>query len=239
MTTSRLIEVRTGKAVSFGNGKLTSAINKSARSGSVLVCRLGLQGDEQADHRFHGGSDKAVLHYSADNYDVWRSEDLDFPELFVPGAFGENFVSHGLDETNVCLGDVYRIGAIEVEVSQPRQPCFKLNLRFQQADMSRRVQTTGRTGWYYRVLSEGEVAPGDAITLADRPYADWTLRRVQHHLYVKTQDQAAIERLAQLPALSESMRKLFEMRIASKATEKWDARLRGVGVTDPGEDAHN
>jgi MOSC domain-containing protein YiiM len=236
MTISRLIEVRTGKAVSFGNGKVASAINKIPREGPVLVRRLGLEGDEQADHRFHGGSDKAVLHYAADNYDVWRSEDPEFQELFVRGAFGENFVSHGLDETNVCLGDVFRIGDAEVEVSQPRQPCFKLNLRFHQADMSRRVQTTGRTGWYYRVLSEGEVAAGDAIALVDRPYADWTLRRVQHHLYVKTQDQAAIERLAQLPVLSESMRKLFEMRIASKATEQWDARLTGAGVTDPGED---
>jgi MOSC domain-containing protein YiiM len=83
------------------------------------------------------------------------------------------------------------------------------------------------------------VSPGDMITLVDRPYPDWTLRHVQHHLYVKTQDQAAIEWLAQLPALSESMRKLFEMRITSKATEQWDARLKGVGVTAPGEDAHN
>ena len=115
MTISRLIEVRTGKAVSFGNGKVASAINKTPRNGPMLVRRLGLEGDEQADHRFHGGSDKAVLHYAADNYDVWRSEDPEFSELFVPGAFGENFVSYGLDETNVCLGDVFRIGAVEVE----------------------------------------------------------------------------------------------------------------------------
>jgi MOSC domain-containing protein YiiM len=231
--TATLIEIRTGKPASLGNGKLVSAINKTPRNGPVAVGQLGLDGDEQADRRFHGGPDKAVLHYAAENYDAWRAEQPAQPELFTPGAFGENFVSHGLNETNVCLGDVFRIGAVEVEVSQPRQPCFKLNLRFQQGDMSRRVQATGRTGWYYRVRTEGEVAAGDPITLIDRPFADWTLRRVQQHLYVKTQDTTVLETLAKLPPLSESMRKLLEMRLTSKTTESWDARLTGAGVTGP------
>jgi MOSC domain-containing protein YiiM len=230
MTATRLIEVRTGKPATLGEGRLVSAINKLPCSGPVGLRHLGLDGDEQADRRFHGGRDKAVLHYAAENYDAWLAEQLARPELFAPGGFGENFVSRGSNETNVCLGDVFRIGAAEVEVSQPRQPCFKLNLRFHQPDMSRRVQSTGRTGWYYRVLTEGEVAAGDPITLIERPLPDWTLRRVQHHLYVRTQDTAAIEMLARLPALSESMRKLFELRLASKATESWDARLTGAGA---------
>ena len=234
MTATRLIEIRTGKPASLGDGTLVSAINKTPRSGPVALRRLGLDGDEQADRRFHGGPDKAVLHYAADNYDAWRAEQPAQPELFAPGAFGENFVSRELNETNVCLGDVFRIGAAEVEVSQPRQPCFKLNHRFHQGDMARRVQTTGRTGWYYRVLTEGDVAAGDVITLIERPFPDWTLRRVQQHLYVKTQDATAIETLAKLPALSESMRKLFATRLAARATESWDARLTGAGVTSPG-----
>jgi MOSC domain-containing protein YiiM len=234
MTPILLIEIRTGKAASFGNGKLVSAINKTPRRGSVALRRRGLDGDEQADRRFHGGPDKAVLHYAAENYDAWRSEQPSHPEFYAPGAFGENFVSRGLDETNVCLGDVFRIGAAEVEVSQPRQPCFKLNHRFQQGDMARRVQTTGRTGWYYRVLTEAEIVAGDLITLMDRPFPDWTLRRLQQHLYVKTQDSTALETLAKLPPLLDSMRKLFEGRLASRATESWDARLTGAGVTSEG-----
>jgi MOSC domain-containing protein YiiM len=234
MTATRLIEVRTGKPASLGDGKLVSAINKTPRNGSVAVGKLGLEGDEQADRRFHGGPDKALLHYAAENYDAWHAEGPIEHELYVPGAFGENLVSRGLNETNVCLGDVFRIGTAEVEVSQPRQPCFKLNHRFHRGDMARRVQTTGRTGWYYRVLTEGEVAAGDAITLMERPFPDWSVRRVQQHLYVKTEDTTALETLAKLPPLSDSMRKLFETRLASRATESWDARLTGAGVTSPG-----
>ena len=228
MTTIQLIEVRTGKPASFADGKVVSAINKTPRAGPVALRRLGLEGDEQADRRFHGGPDKAVLHYALENYDAWRSEQLARPELYAAGGFGENFVSRGLNETNVCLGDVFRIGGTEVEVSQPRQPCFKLNHRFHQGDMARRVQTTGRTGWYYRVLTEGDVAAGDLITLVKRPFPEWTLRRVQQHLYVRTGDATALETLSKMPPLSAAMRKLFENRLASRATESWDERLTGA-----------
>ena len=142
--TTRLAEIRTGRVKTLG--PVLSAIDKELRDGPVALGEFGLDGDEQADRTFHGGPDKAVLHYAMDNYDAWRAEFPADATLFRPGRFGENLVSRGFHEENVCIGDVFRIGAAVVEVSQPRNPCFKLNHRFQQPAMARRVQETGRTG---------------------------------------------------------------------------------------------
>src|SRR3546814_5577774 len=92
----------------------------------------------------------------------------------------------GLTEADVCIGDVYRLGSARVEVSQARQPCWRLNERFETVGMARRVQETGRTGWYYRVLEEGRVGPGGTLDLLDRPAGDWTLERILHVLYPDT-----------------------------------------------------
>jgi MOSC domain-containing protein YiiM/ferredoxin-NADP reductase len=226
--TARLIEVRTGKAKKLGQGTLVSAIDKDVQVGPVQVRRLGLEGDEQADRNFHGGFDKAVLHYAAENYDIWLAESPSRLELYQPGAFGENFVSRGFSATNVCVGDVFQIGSAVLEVSQPRQPCFKLNHRFLHPSMARRVQETGRTGWYYRVLKEGSVAAGDEIRLLGRPNPEWTLRRIQHYLYEERLDIRASQALSSLPALSESLKKLFIARLQNASTEQWEARLIGI-----------
>jgi MOSC domain-containing protein YiiM/ferredoxin-NADP reductase len=223
---TRLLEIRTGRVKPLG--PVLSAIDKELRHGPVAMGTLGLEGDEQADRTFHGGPDKAVLHYAMKNYEAWRAEFPADAAAFQPGRFGENLISHGFSEENVCVGDVFRIGAALVEVSQPRNPCFKLNHRFQQPSMSRRVQETGRTGWYYRVLTPGPVEAGAEIVLVERPHPDWPLRRVQHYLYVETMNLAALEELAALPQLSGAMRAIATKRIQSSAPEIWDARLIGV-----------
>jgi MOSC domain-containing protein YiiM/ferredoxin-NADP reductase len=225
---ARLIEVRTGKPAKLGKGPLVSAINKGVRAGAVAVSRLGLEGDEQADRNFHGGPDKAILHYAAENYEAWLAEAPTRPELYRAGAFGENLLSRGFSETNVCVGDVFQIGSAIVEVSQPRQPCFKLNHRFGEPSMARRVQQTGRTGWYYRVRTEGRVSAGDEIRLLDRPNPEWPLKRVQHYLYVERMDTDALKTLATLPALSEVLKRLVIARLENSVAEQWDARLIGI-----------
>jgi MOSC domain-containing protein YiiM/ferredoxin-NADP reductase len=234
-----LLEVRTGKPKPFGGGRLTSAIQKDVRSGAVGVTTLGLEGDEQADRNFHGGPDKAVLHYASENYAAWRDEAPAQGALFCAGAFGENLVSSGINETNVCVGDIFEVGSAVLQVTQPRQPCFKLNHRFGLPSMARRVQETGRTGWYYRVLSPGPIAAGDVIKLASRPHSDWTLRRVQHVLYVDTLNDSSLRELIDLPALSEAMRKILAGRLTAASPESWDARLIGLdpaGATVGDED---
>ncbi len=148
--------------------------------------------------------------------------------MFGAGAFGENLVSSGINEINICVGDIFEIGSAVLQVTQPRQPCFKLNHRFQLPSMARRVQETGRTGWYYRVLSPGQIAAGAVVRLVGRPHPDWTLRLVQHILYVDTLNERALRELVALPPLSDSMRGILAGRLAAESAESWDARLIGL-----------
>ena len=149
--------VLAGRAVAFTRSGSRSAIAKTELRGPQRVTLLGIAGDEQGDPRVHGGPDKAVHHYPADHYARWRADVGAHPLLEAPGAFGENISTHDVTEASVHLGDRFRLGTALVEVSQSRQPCWKLSDRFAIADMARRVQDSGRTGWYYRVLEEGVV----------------------------------------------------------------------------------
>lgn len=156
---------------------MPSGFVKSAVEGPVRVRSLGLGGDEQADLRVHGGIDKAVYGYAVSNYAAWRA---DFPEhaaRFVAGAVGENLVIAGLDEGSVCIGDVHEIGTVRLCVCQPREPCFKLALRFGDERIVHAMVGNGRSGWYYRVLQEGELRPGDPLRRVARPNPSWTIAR--------------------------------------------------------------
>jgi MOSC domain-containing protein YiiM len=122
---------------------------------------LNLEGDQQADLSVHGGRDKAVYAYPSEHYANWKKE---LPGTALPwGSFGENLSTKGLVESDVFLGDRFAIGEAEVVVTQPRIPCFKLNLKFQRDDMAKRFLASGRTGFYFRVLREGEIGAGDEI----------------------------------------------------------------------------
>ena len=204
----------------------TSAIAKSAVAAPVHVGREGLAGDAQADLRVHGGPDKAVHHYAFDHYAAWRAELGALPVLDAPGAFGENLSTRGIDESTICLGDRLRIGEVVLEVSQSRQPCWKLNARFGVADMAARVQKSGRPGWYYRVLETGNLKAGDAIELLDRPHPAWPLSRIIEVLYLRTLDFDLLTEMQALP-LTPSWRRLVEGRLARRSVEDWSARLRG------------
>ncbi|MBI3558213.1 MAG: MOSC domain-containing protein [Deltaproteobacteria bacterium] len=143
-----------GKTVSTG-------IFKSQVEGPVRVRMLNLDGDEQADLTVHGGEHKAVYTYAAEYYDWWRTK-LAQPELGF-GAFGENFTTVGLDETTVCVGDRFRFGGCVLEAAQPRMPCFKLGIRFNDPSILKTFLDSGRLGIYFRVVDEGMVATGDGI----------------------------------------------------------------------------
>ena len=171
---TRILAVLTGKARPFRDDE-ASAIGKLPVEDSVAVGPMGLAGDEQADRTVHGGIDKAIHHYPADHYDWWRQYLGDAPLLDAPGAFGENISTAGLHEENIFLGDRFRLGSALVEVTQARQPCWKLDHRFQTKGVMAQVVKTRRTGWYYRVLEPGAVRAGDALDLIERPYPDWPL----------------------------------------------------------------
>jgi MOSC domain-containing protein YiiM len=218
--------VLTGRAVDYTRPGSRSAIDKRAIEGPVRIGPEGLAGDEQGDRRVHGGPDKAIHHYPRDHYASWQGEVGAHGLLQAAGAFGENISTAGITEADVCLGDRLRLGSALVEVSQARQPCWKLSDRFGIADMARRVQDSGRSGWYYRVLETGTVQAGDTLAVVDRPHPHWPLPRLSELLYRRTLDRDELHGALALP-LVPSWRKLFERRLQQGDTESWDSRLGG------------
>lgn len=219
MNEARLLSIQVGKPADHGADAISekpwrSGVFKSPVQGQVWLGALNLDGDGQADLKNHGGVDRAALAYSADHYLQWRAE-LNRPDLPY-GAFGENFTIAGLNEETVCIGDVYRIGDTQVQVSQPRMPCWKLARRWEIKDLTKRVQEKARGGWYLRVLQEGYVQAGQAVTLLDRSYSRYTVRFLFALMSEWVEDQAALAELATLPALSESWRAYFAERVEGK-----------------------
>ncbi|MFC3169826.1 MOSC domain-containing protein [Paracoccus fontiphilus] len=204
-----------------------SAIAKFPVAGSLALTRDGFEGDAQADRRVHGGPEKAVHHYPFDHYAAWRQDLGALPLLDEPGAFGENISVSGPTEDDVAVGDIFRLGSALVQVSQGRQPCWKLNHRFGIPDMARRVQATGRIGWYYRVLEPGKVRQGDDLHRIDRLAPDWTLRRLWRAMYVDRLNRAELEGIAALEVLADGWRRHAVRRLDSGRVEDWRPRLEG------------
>lgn len=183
---------------------------KNPVAGPVRLGLVNLEGDGQADLQNHGGPDKAVCCYPAAHYPGWRAE-LERPDLPF-GGFGENLTIDGLAEEDVCIGDVWAIGDALVAVSQPRQPCWKLARRWRVEDLAARVQRTGRTGWYFRVLREGTLTPGLTLALQDRPHPAWTVARANHLMHLDRKNAALAAELAAVPALAKSWQKTLRGR---------------------------
>jgi MOSC domain-containing protein YiiM len=224
--TATVDAVLTGRAVDYTRPGSRSAIAKRPVDGRLAIGPEGIEGDEQGDRRVHGGPDKAIHHYPRDHYATWRDEVGLHPLLQAPGAFGENISTRGITEADLCLGDELRLGTALVEVSQARQPCWKLSDRFGVVDMARRVQDSGRSGWYYRVLEPGTVQAGDTLALLARPHPQWPLPRLAELLYRRTLDTAELQAALALP-LVPSWRKLFERRLEQGGMENWESRLGG------------
>lgn len=225
-----------GRALPFGPNGEPSAINKRSVAEPLRLTVSGFAEDEQGDLRHHGGPDKAIHHYPGEHYAAWRFALPQVPaERFCTGAFGENFSTVGLIEANICVGDVFRLGTAVIQVSQARQPCWKLNVRFGRSDMARLVQESARTGWYHRVLETGEVAPGAELHLLDRPHPEWPLARLLHHLYANPLNDRALAAIAALSVLPASWRELAERRLKSGQVEEWSHRLNTPVVATGGE----
>ncbi len=202
-----------------------SAIVKSQVQGAVDVRTTNIDGDQQADLVHHGGPDKAVLAYSRHHYDLWNKE---FPEKdFAEGAFGENLTIEGLREMDVCVGDIYQVGSCVFQISQPRQPCWKLSRKWNLPKLAVLVQKTGRTGWYLRVLKEGQIEAGNQIQLIERPHAEVTVAWAHSVMHAKPRNTEEDLRLAQCLALSDSWRQQLQQRV-QKPEDRSDApRLLG------------
>jgi MOSC domain-containing protein YiiM len=222
----RLGAVLTGRTKPLRPHGEPSGIFKTVRAGPVSIEKTGILGDEQGDAKHHGGEQKAVHHYALDHYAAWRTELADRTDCFaMPGAFGENFSTVDMTEASVCVGDVYRVGTALLQVSQARQPCWKLNARFDTPDMASRVQDSARTGWYYRVLQPGAAQAGDELALLERPNPDWPLNKLLHYMYIETLNREALFQIAQMCFLTESWRRLATRRLDRRIVEDWSQRL--------------
>jgi MOSC domain-containing protein YiiM len=167
----RVISVNVGRpqTVDWHGRPVLTSIWKSPVEGPVHVAGVNLFGDEQSDLTVHGGPRKAVYAYPSEHYAYWRRE---LPKADLPwGVFGENLSTEGLLESEVCIGDRFRIGSVELIVTQPRMPCFKLGIRFGDDRMVRRFVAADRSGIYFSIAKEGKLEKGDAIELV-QPAAD-------------------------------------------------------------------
>jgi MOSC domain-containing protein YiiM len=209
-----VVAVSVGAVRELGDG-IRTGFRKAPREGPVRVEPRGLDGDAQAE-AVHGGRDRAILAYAASHYAKWNEEYAD--RRFAFGGFGENLTIEGLDESAVCIGDVYRVGTAVLEVSVPRTPCTMISRATGIDGLFERARDAGRCGWMHRVLEEGTVQTGDAIERIDRRHVEWPVARAAAVMArVKARQADAIEdarRLAALPALAEVWRTLLLERAA-------------------------
>ena len=206
-----------------------TAAFKETVEGPVWLGTTNLVGDGQANLQVHGGPDKAVLAYAADHYPVWRRE-LGLSNL-RNGGFAENFTVAGLTEQTVAIGDIYSIGDARVQVSEPRQPCWKNSRRWQIRDLSLRIQNSGRTGWYFRVLKEGIVQQGLSLVLLERPFPQWTVAHANDIMHGRCRDSELVGQLAACPALGASWKKTLSARALGNETADTHRRLWGRSDT--------
>jgi MOSC domain-containing protein YiiM len=216
MIDSRLDALFIGTPLPFRSDGMTSSIGaRLPANGPVRLTFLGFEGDRVADPEVHGGPDKAVHFYPAEHYPVWRAFFemkgwAPHPLLDDVGSFGENLSGNGLTEGNVRIGDRFRIGAALVEVSQGRQPCWKIDHRFGLHGMTAAVISTGRCGLYFRVLEEGDVAAGDAVVQVEQAAHGWTVARAFRLLigggHKADEAKPELRELAAIEVLAESWR---------------------------------
>lgn len=205
--------LRNGEPVSTG-------IFKEPVAGRLMLRTLNLDGDRQADLSVHGGPYKAVYVYPSEHYPFWKQE---LPDMELPwGMFGENFTTTGLLETELTIGDKFRIGTAEVMVVQPRMPCYKLGLRFGRTDIIRRFLESQRSGFYFSVLKEGEVGAGDEFEVLEKVTSGVRVVDVTR-LYSSDKSNVDLMRRAiATEALPDSWRNYFWKRIESLNQEAND-----------------
>jgi len=205
--TGSIVSVQVGQVAPLGPDRVPSAFAKAPVRGLVSVGSLGLLGDAQADLTVHGGPDKAVYLYPAEHYDAWSRELPQHAALLLPGGFGENITTLGFDEDAVCIGDVFRAGSALLQITQPRQPCFKLGLRFGESRLPRAFLQSGRSGWYARVLEDGVIAALDRVVLLERPNPTWPVSRLARLITHRLAAPGEMIELAKLPGIASEWRR--------------------------------
>jgi len=218
----KLVSVQVGRprTVQWHGKAVSTGIYKEPVAGRILLHRLNLDGDQQADLTVHGGPDKAVYVYPVEHYVTWAHA-LGHSN-FSFGQFGENFTVEGMLEETVCLGDSFRIGDARLEVTQPRVPCYKLGVKFGSMEFPKRFLASNRTGYYLRVLEEGEVGAGDSIERIKADPERMTIRQAVRLAFFEQKDVAMLEKAMRIRALSLEWRTMFQEQLAVITSSRTD-----------------
>ncbi len=209
----KLVSVNVGlpRLLGWKGATFKTGIFKKPVDGRIMLRKTNLDGDRQADLSVHGGVNKAVYAYPSEHYRFWRGE---LPQEALPwGSFGENFTTEGLLETNVCMGDQYRVGSAVVKVTTPRLPCFKLAAKFQREDMIERFLHSGHSGFYFSVVEEGDIGTGDAFHFLQSEIPSVTIAEFNHLYTSHAPDLELLKRAVEVGSLPESWRERFRTRI--------------------------
>ncbi|WP_430520710.1 MOSC domain-containing protein [Aliivibrio sp.] len=206
---------------------LTSAINKHQTSSSLYLSEQGLEGDECAELKFHGGAERALHHYPAEHYLFWQIKYSESVSKWAAPGMGENISTLGMNEENVCIGDQYQWGEAIIEVSQPRSPCYKLNQRWDVADVSTSMQQLSRCGWLYRVIKSGMVDSNSRLTLITREENALTVKQVCDIFFGDPLNKEALLSLQAINKLSINWQRTIQTRLTSGKLENWNFRLLG------------
>lgn len=207
--TGVIVALFVGKAQNLWPGLPPSAIAKRPVTGPLLLLENGLAGDQQADQSVHGGPEKAVHHYPAEHLDFWKKELPEHADKFTCGCFGENVTTSGLDESNICLGDIVQMGTAMLQVLQGRQPCWKLEKHLGINSIAQKFRQTAKTGWYYRVLKNGVINIGDPVFVRERLHPEWSIEKLTKAFFADSLNSGVCLELSEKPALSKAWRKAF------------------------------
>ena len=209
----QIVSVNVGlpREVEWKHRRVLTAIFKDPVQGIIPLRSLNLDGDRQADLTVHGGPDKAVYGYPVEHYEYWRAQLPQMPATL--GAFGENLTTRGVLEKDFNIGDQVRIGTALLQVSQPRMPCYKLQVRFDRDDMPKRFALSLRSGFYFSVIEEGEVKAGDAIEIVQRDEHGVSVADVNGMYYARKIDRELMARALQVPALTAESRSMLLSRV--------------------------
>ncbi|KAA8997352.1 6-N-hydroxylaminopurine resistance protein [Affinibrenneria salicis] len=218
-------QIYTGGIAPWQNGM--SAIVKRRVDGSLALGALGLEGDEQAEKKVHGGPDRALCHYPREHYRYWQLQFPQLAELFSPAAFGENLSTEGLTEQNVYIGDIFRWGETLIQVTQPRSPCYKLNAQFNIGNLSLLMQETGYCGWLYRVVGGGQVSGNQRLERVSRN-SEVSVAEAIAIAFHAPFDRQLYRRLLSAAGLSASWSKTMQNRCLRGEIESFDPRLYGA-----------
>jgi len=224
---AELISINVGKPqrAFFQEKEISTGIFKNAVEGKILLTTTNFEGDEQADMVHHGGPDKAVCVYAYEHYPHWEQE---LGRTLAMSAFGENLTTRGIVETDVCIGDIFELGEAMVQISQPRQPCFKIGVKHGRPDLGLLVQQSGYTGFYFRVLREGAVSKNCKLRLTSRHPLGVTIAYANSIMHEDKKNEEGMKRILAVDSLSASWQNTFRKRLAGLYQDSSE-RLNGIG----------